>query len=105
MELNNKWVGLVEVRQQDGVDLLGNNKGAHVTVVAWCEDETGYESVVGRALSDDGLEVIATEEVERCEHRYGTYEVDDRFRDAVDQVNPTNPVVFMDFHTFPLEEN
>ena len=98
-----KWVGLVEVQQLEGVNWLGENRGAHVTVIAWCENESDYETVVECALNTDGLKMISTEKVEEYEEEFRNLEADESFIEAVAKVNPQNPVEFLTFHTFPLE--
>ena len=104
-DLRNKWVGLIEVKQLDGVKMLGENRGAHVTAIAWCKDKADYEVMVENALADNGLKLIESEEIESIEERIKNYDVDDEFVDAVGQVSQQNPVVFMSFHTFPLDDD
>ncbi len=102
-ELHNKWVGLVEVAQLGGNDELGENRGANVTVIAYCEGKSDFEIVVERALCGIGLTLVESTDVETCEYRFSVYEVEQEFKDAVRQVSFQNPVVFMTFHTFPLQ--
>lgn len=101
-----KWVGLVQVIQNDGVyHVLGENRGAHATVLAWCEDEADFDVVVANALTKDGLQLVDTEDVETCEERLHEFETDRKFRDAVAKLSESNPVVYMDFHTFPIQSH
>jgi len=99
-----KWVGLVEVRQFNGVKVLGENRGAHVTTLVFCSGKESYDLIVENALTENGLGLVMSEDVETCEERLRNFDACDEFKKAMDQVSKYNPVVFMDFHTFPLDE-
>ncbi len=98
----NKWVGLVEVEQEDGVTLLGAGRGACVTTIAWCNNETEFEERVRAGLAELGLRWIEAEDVESCSDRLANFEVPDQFIDHLHAVGPELPVSFMDFHSFPI---
>ena len=99
-----KWVGLLEVSQAKGVETLGVDRGAHVTVVAWCSCESDYREKVSEALMSNGLCLELAEEIETCEVRLCKFTVSSDFMNTMNNVGPENPVEFMEFHTFPIGE-
>lgn len=98
-----KWVGLIEVSQAKGVELLGVDRGAHVTALAWCIDESDYREKVSEVLLSDGLCLELAEEIETCDERLCKFDVSPDFIATMNQVGPENLVAFMEFHTFPIE--
>ncbi|WP_010586466.1 hypothetical protein [Schlesneria paludicola] len=99
-----KWVGLVQVEQDDGIEILGIGRAAFVTTIAWCASELMFRSVVETALAATGLRLVDVEEVETCETRLRENSVPDAFIAAMSEVGAENPVVFLDFRTYPLNE-
>lgn len=98
----NKWVGLVEVVQKPGISILGLNRGAHVIVIAWCTGEGEYAKTVDQAMDDADLVVLSLEDVETCGQRADRCQLSKELLAAMDEVTSSTPVVFMDFHTFPI---
>jgi len=99
-----KWVGLVEVSQKEGAAILGIDRGAHVTIIAWCRSEIEFRSTIQASLTELELEFVDAEEIETCDKRMREYSVSDEFVSRMSDVGPEIPVVFMEFHTFPLNE-
>lgn len=78
-------------------------RGAHV-VVAWCAGEREYAKMVNAAMHDADLVVLSVEDVETCGQRADRCELSAELLAAMDEVTSSTPVVFMDFHTFPIEK-
>jgi hypothetical protein len=104
MNPSNKWIGLVEVVQKPGISILGVDRGAHVVVIAWCAGEGEYAETVNVAMDDADLVVLSLEDVETCRQRADRCDLSAELLAAMDEVTSSTPVVFMDFHTFPIGE-
>ena len=100
-----KWVGLIRVVQVDGVDVLGIDRGAFATTIAWCDSELMFRSIVESALAENGLRLVGLKDVDPCEERLRESTVPEDFMAAMAEVGPESPVVFLDFHTYPLHED
>jgi hypothetical protein len=103
-EIYQKWVGLNEVRQNPGIEILGKDRGAHVTAIVWCKGKEDYPTVLGHALTERGLKLIESEDIELSDERIKNMKMDPKFLTANQEVSPKNPVSFLNFHTFPLNE-
>lgn len=92
----------MEVVQKPGISILGVDRGAHVVVIAWCAGEGEYAQTVHEAMDDADLVVFSLEDVETCGQRAERCELSAQLLAAMDEVTSSTPVVFMDFHTFPI---
>lgn len=92
----------MEVVQKPGISILGVGRGAHVVVIAWCAGEGEYRKMVNAAMDNADLVVLSLENVEKCVQRADRCELSAELLAAMDEVTSSTPVVFMDFHTFPI---
>ena len=102
------WIGLVEVRPLNShSEILGDTKGAFVTIVTWASDAEEYRRNAELVIGHLGLfvaEVITPEPVEL--RRARTIEqFEEEIEDIISraQANP-NAIIYGTFHTFERDD-
>ena len=99
-----KWIGLAEVRAQEGSEVFGPEpKGAIVNIVACAEDADDFRDVAVRAFDEYGVDLVKLEDVEPLASRIGSHEVDATLLRVAERIPDDTPFVFGSFHTYALE--
>lgn len=98
------WIGLAEVRQRPGAQVLMDRNHAVVNVLALSRDEREFRATVASALSAAGFDLVDLEDPESLQVRRSRYMVDDGLLLLADRVLSTGTPQFGNFHTWVADE-
>jgi hypothetical protein len=101
-----KWIGLAEVRSQGENSVLDSNEeGAFVNVLGLAANQRDFVERVTFAVEALKLKLVQMTDTELFSKRLLHGDVDRAIRDLATSLNPSNPIQFDVFHSFPSEKD
>jgi hypothetical protein len=104
MDVNEVWIGYVEVRQLPGVDhqIALSGRGAYVWVACWANDEESYRARVEEVGSEYGLFVVEVEEAIPLSKAEDEGIPNEEIANLCEQASKNgNYCIFGTFHSYP----
>lgn len=96
------WIGLVEISDKPGNEILNDSTGAFVIVLASALSARDFTNKVKENIESMGLEFIQIEDVELFSERAEKNELDKNIINLAIEVIETGEIRFGDFHTFDI---
>lgn len=94
------WIGLAEVHQRPGANVLLDRNDAFVNVLAQAYDRASFHRAIVSALHGIGFELIQLDDAEPLRVRLESYDLEDEVLQLAQEVKATGEPRLGQFHTW-----